>query len=312
VKRLQAGLLALGLLLGTGCSMFSGNLREDLDDGSATDYQNQPTTGGTWPERSYLGQENDVYGGDNAVGHADRRPAGQDYESGQSSWVTPDHRAQNQRDAMRGPVQYSNAQNIAPPVRREYKSGNRAKAEDFVDETPEDGSLWASNGQTNYYFTRNRTRTVGDIVNIEVEDGIVADVGTELRKTLTERERETELAVAHEKLKAGATGAKAGAPPPAGKQKDASAAEEPEVRDATYADIDVKDGMQFASGETVMAEIIKRFPNGNYMLQSTRRIPYRGTIRTMNMVAVARAEDVDQQDTVKSGKLYEYRIKVFR
>ena len=64
---------------------------------------------------------------------------------------------------------------------------------DFIDDSQNEGSLWASDGQTNYYFTKNKIRTVGDILTINVEADLVKDVATEVTRTLNVAEREAEL-----------------------------------------------------------------------------------------------------------------------
>ena len=94
----------------------------------------------------------------------------------------------------------SNTPNLDPPTKRMYKNGMRATRADFVDESQNEGSLWASDGQTNYYFTKNKVRGVGDILTVTMEADMVNDVSTEVKRTLSPKEQDYELAAAQERL----------------------------------------------------------------------------------------------------------------
>jgi flagellar basal body L-ring protein FlgH len=216
-----------------------------------------------------------------------------------------------------------------------YKNGNRATRADFIDESPNEGSLWASDGQTNYYFTKNKIRGVGDIISINIEDPMIRDFGLEIRHTLNERERDVEMTLAEERAKARAAGGGAGSNNAAGAngQKTdavASSAASPtrspasgqSANDATAnaeapkvlpSDVDVSKSLEIKPGETMMAEIIERYPNGNYKIRGTKRVNYKnGTPRLVNLVGVVKGSDIAEDDTVPSGKLYEYRLEAIR
>ncbi|MGE4107488.1 MAG: flagellar basal body L-ring protein FlgH, partial [Bacteriovoracia bacterium] len=300
--------LAILLLTACGCSTMMGKLRRDLDD-SPPYYE--PTVGGKWPEGGMLTgspMEVDRY---NSVGHSERGPASvssREYLPGEGpSWVSQGEADAVNRDRYREAISYSSRPDMAPPVKRRYKNGTRATRADFIDESQNEGSLWASNGQTNYFFTKNRTRAVGDIVTVTLDEQMVKDVHTEVKKSLSQMEMEIELADAQERLRKRALGipegdAKAGAPATAargpaaaGKEDEKKKEEEPDVDvpKATYADVDVSKHVTLAAGETMMAEILERYPNGNYKIRSTKRVPYRGSTRLMTMVGIAKAADVD-------------------
>src|SRR5262249_13780865 len=145
------------------------------------------------------------------VGHAERGLASADrtFDSseGGRSWVTAERAEANARDRLRGTsddpsVTMSNTPNLDPPVRRMYKNGSRATRADFVDDGGNEGSLWGSDGQTNYYFTKNKVRGLGDIVTVTLENELLKDVNAEVKRTLTPREREHEVALAQERIRA--------------------------------------------------------------------------------------------------------------
>lgn len=321
--------LSVVLVFLAGCSILSGRVREDLND----EAPRGPTVGGAWTEGSLLEREESSYG---TIGHMDRSPAGEyGAENAQESWVSAEQAEASRRDYMRGrnggeegeDVAMSNTPNMPPQSKRFYKG--RATKKDFVDQTPNEGSLWGADGQTNFYFSKNKTRSMGDLVTIEAESELVRDVGAEIARGLTPKEKEAEIEAAQERNRKQALGipddsvtssaaapAKPSAPPAtAAKGKDkksAEPAEEPEIKTATAADIDVTKSMGFKVGDTVMGEIVERYPNGNYKLRGAKRIPYRGGYRFVTLTAVARGQDMTEEDTIKSGKLYEYRLESLR
>jgi flagellar basal body L-ring protein FlgH len=325
----------------SSCAKLMGNLRRDLDD--AEPYSSyQPTVGGAWTERGYLSEEED--GPYSAVGHSERSPAS--VGGGRHSWVSQSQREANRRDQYRGnaaaeegeggETAYSNTPVMPPPVKREYKNGSRATRDDFVDEGASEGSLWASDGQTNYYFTKNKVRGVGDIVTVNLEQEIIRDTITEITRTLSPGERKAEMALAQERIRAKALGlpdpdapkdsvttsaaAPARAPAAAGGAQPADSGfkvvEESEitVRQATAADIDVSKSLDLKPGETVLAEIVERYPNGNYKIRGAKKLRYKNGQggRMLTLVGVARGTDIGEDDVIQSGKLYEYRLEVLR
>jgi flagellar L-ring protein precursor FlgH len=337
----KATLLALFLVSVSlsGCSSMMGSLRRDLDDSVA---QEGPTVGGRFSEFGQLNGSDDLarnnpYG---SLGHSERGPASERSSRRNGGWVTDAAEERNSRDRQRGEnyqdeqeeLTYSqNPNHFSDGMRRQYRApGTRATRRDFQDDGVNEGSLWASDGQTNYYFTKNKIRGVGDLVTVKVEDNLLKDVHREVRRTLSQREKEREILAAQERINAGGgavadgpSTAKASGPagaPDAAKKPEAGAtsqaapvrADSASPREATAADIDVGRSVDLANGDVVMAEILERFPNGNYKIRGTKRVQYRNSARMMNFVGIVRGSDIGEDDVVTSGKLYEYQLEVIR
>lgn len=325
------------------CGKLLKGLRKDPEDFNPA--TQGPTVGGAWPERSLIGSSE----------LGDRLPAGYRSEaegyvenearSQGKSWVDQQAHDANVRDRIRAAgdpddlqnvdplatVNSSNTQNIYLGQKRKFKNGARASRADFVDEDgpTQAGSLWGSDGQTNYYFTKNKIRGVGDIVTVKIETDLVKDTSAEVVRTLNEKERETELEIAQKRLDgksapapskaekkdqvstAAAAPARAGAPDAKDKKAEAKP-EESEGREATYADIDVSSAVDLKEGDSMMAEILERYPNGNYKIRGVKKIRYRNATRLLNLVGVVRSVDIAEDDTVPSSKMYEYRLEVLR
>jgi flagellar basal body L-ring protein FlgH len=330
-----SALAAAFIVLGSGCAQLMGSLRRDLDD-QAPFADEGPTLGGRGAGTGFLNDDLPEGGsvGDRYVGHSERNPASETAggRAASSSWISPDRADANRRDAFRGAgdsdeeLSSATQANVEPNVRRQYKNGSRATRADFLDESQNEGSLWASDGQTNYYFTKNKVRGVGDIISLVSEEGLVRDVASESRRSLSPRERDFELAAAQERLRLKATGgagdgkdsvaSSAAAPsraPAADGKTDPNAKPEVEVPVAGYADVDMTKTLEFKAGDVMMGEIIERYPNGNYKIRATKKIPYKGGApRTVTLVGVVKGSDIGDDDSVASGKLYEYRVDTNR
>jgi flagellar L-ring protein precursor FlgH len=324
--------IAVLLIFGTGCGNFLPSLRPDLND-TPDVADSQPTVGGRWSERGFLNDGRDPYSYNDhydSVGHSERSPASNDgnAQDAQNSWVSADRRLANERDQARGRddqdpsqdvVSFSNTPNLPPPTKRLYKNGSRATRDDFVDDAQNEGSLWASDGQSNYFFSKNKVRGVGDILTVTLENDLIHDIGVEVKRTLSEQEKDIELQLAQERANARILGANGGS-------KDAvSSTQAAPAQNATPnggpapagmsnvevmpADIDVAKSLELKAGDPMMAEIVERYPNGNYKIRGNKKIIYRnGTPRLLNFVGVVRGTDIGEDDTVPSGKLYEYQL----
>jgi hypothetical protein len=132
-----------------GCAQLVSGLRRDLDEAESYD---APVIGGRWTEQGVLSEappNSDQYYGS---GRGDRVPAGERgvRDMGSRSWVTP--------DSEEASVSSANTPVLEPLVRRQYKNGSRATRADFVDESPNEGSLWGGRHSVRQSRRRNRAR----------------------------------------------------------------------------------------------------------------------------------------------------------
>lgn len=267
----------------SGCAAMMSDTGDGAYDSSSSYYDEGQgaVVGGRWPERSYLTEEpvqqRSIY---------DRKPA-------------------------------ENVDETAEPF--PYKRGNRATVDDFVNDSQNEGSLWASGDQTNYYFTRNKLRGPGDIITVVLDDQIIRDVAYEVKRGLTQQEREVEMFSASQSQRKVASNdtkspSSSGGGAETEKKSDASKSSSEDARSGAtrFADLDISPQLGVKNGDLMMAEVLERFPNGNYKLRAVKRIPYRGSYRMVNFLGIARAADIDASDQIPAGKFYEYRVKVTR
>jgi hypothetical protein len=84
------------------------------------------------------------------------------------------------------------------------------------------------------------------------------------------------------------------------------------VPKATLSDVNIFPSLELKTGDTMMGEIIERYPNGNFKVKAVKRVQFkRGPPRLVSLVGIVRGTDInDETDVINSGKLYEYRVEV--
>ena len=76
--------------------------------------------------------------------------------------------------------------------------------------------------------------------------------------------------------------------------------------------MDLTKAIEMKSGDVIMAEIVERYPNGNYKLRGSKKVRYRNGFRYVNILGIVKGTDISEADTIASGKLYEYRLEAVR
>lgn len=330
-------LMIIFILSITGCGKFFADLRRDIDEPEAFSEELEPTpeseevvSGGIWKERGYLSKNSP---------RMRRSPASDEGEN-----IEPEMN-------IRTPTTVGQVQ---PPIKRIYKNGSRATKDDFVDQSQEEGSLWASSGQTNYFFTKNRIRSPGDLITLVVEADLLKDIGGAVKKSLSAKEKNLEVEALQtqirEKVQKQLEGMKKDSVPVSAaaptRNNVVTTATTPEVKasptptaldafnisvrpemlemnaeelekhipQASLSDVDIYQAIDIKSGDTMMGEIIERYPNGNYKVRTVKRVNYkRGPPRIISVVGIIKGTDISEDaDTLNSGKLYEYRVETTR
>lgn len=176
-------------------------------------------------------------------------------------------------------------------------SGTRAKhvrvtASNFIAENSKnENSLWTEEGQNNYLFARNKLKMPGDLVSVIIEDGLRKDMVGSVKKLLPPEYRDQEIRVpgltkeAREPASAAAPGA--------------AAAAKPATSDPAAEDI-------------LTAEVLERYPNGNVRIRGIKRVPFKREVRNIEVLAIVKGSDINEQDVVNSSKFYEQRVELYK
>lgn len=193
---------------------------------------------------------------------------------------------QNPRTLRNQPSMRSNPNYM--PNQRQYNSGQRRryKAEDLKDKSG-DGSLWSGKNSENFLFVTNNLKKRGDIVIIEVQKELKDQIQSELKRAFPERKKpKAKEASAEPEGEAAAQGANTPAP------------ENNNDPEKVYDKIST----------TVIEQV-----NNDYLLVSGRKeAMYKKYKRYFEIRALVSQKDISSNDTVKSIRILEPKIKVLR
>ena len=329
--------LGISLLL-TGCAEFAGGLKKDLADSEDDSFKPDSARTSPAPTGSLI-----------EAGGAKEKPSPTQTSLFGNSSPKPENPIEDEGAA---PITSSNSPIYLPKSPRRYVEGGRTTREDFIDHSQEEGSLWASGGQTNYFFTKNRVRSHGDLITLILDDDLYRDVLAEVSRTLSYPEKEFELSVAQDNLKSkmiadrlksrrdavttssAAPEAAQGRSEPAANSSKASSvgvpAENPaksaqnaeinesirelekNVPRARLTDIDISKSIELKLGDSLMGEILERYPNGNYKIRAVKKVTYKnGPPRLVSVVGIVKNSDIgEENESIHSARLYEYRVEV--
>lgn len=197
-----------------------------------------------------------------------------------------------------------------------YARGDRATKADFMDRSAGDGSLWTGENDSNYFYSKTKMRAMGDIVSVKVEEEMVRQISEEIKKNLSPAEQEVEMALYLKNNKAAKDDKDVEAYRKVAaadlKNTDAEDVKSRMEKAVRWSQVDLTPAVGLKPSEEFRAEIIDRYPNGNYKIRTVKRLMYRGSSKLISLVAVAPATDFDDTDVIRSGKLYEYKLRVAR
>jgi flagellar basal body L-ring protein FlgH len=296
-------IVLLGMLSMVGCSTFHPFSSEKPEDLNALTYGDQ--------YRNDRGG-NDSWTSNGNTSSNDRSTASVSSDREDSPYYKQKDEALDPTDAnVRQQIEVNRGLAVSS-----YQQGDRATRNDFYDRSTGDGSLWSNENDANYFFTKGKVRTGGDIISVKMEEPILRQLAEEIKKSLTPAEQEVEMAL-YRKNSADAKDDKDLSAYRNVASEDLKTSEAEEVKErmeksVRWSQVDLSKAIGIAPNEEMRAEIIDRYPNGNYKIRAVKRVIYRGSSKMMSLVAVAPAADFDEKDLIASGKLYEYKIKVAR
>ncbi len=298
----------------SACSSLNPFKKEKAEDYNAltygNDYDNGRAREGAWGNASSADDRQSQANAPRDDSGADRSVASTD-DSEKPSFYN-DEKQDPTNDQVRSQVEASRGYQ----TKANYSRGDRATRTDFYDNTPSDGSLWANENDANYFFTKGKVRTPGDIISVKLEDPMIRQFAEEIKKSLTPAEQEVEMALYRKNEAAAKNDGDLQAYRNVASD-DLKTSEAEEVKDrmeksVRWSQVDLTKVIGLAPNEELRAEIIDRYQNGNFKIRAVKRVLYRGSSKNVSIVAVAPAADFDEKDLINSGKLYEYKIRVAR
>lgn len=182
---------------------------------------------------------------------------------------------------------------------------HRVTRADFVDNTPNENSLWDGQGQENFLFAQNRQVQPGDLVTVDVEKELKREIQYQLWMTLPPSQR-------RRRKPASAGGDKAAS---ANQQaKAAEAGKSADEKDRDDAEEAAKTNLASAGKEddVVRMEVAENLGNGIVRVVGQKRVIYRGVARVVEVTALVNNRDLDERGRVKSSSFLDMKTQVIQ
>ncbi len=206
----------------------------------------------------------------------------------------PKRRTSSEYNRVDRTVTTANEKNLYPAVKRQYKNEKEAvkryTANDLTD-SGNDGSLWSGSDPNAFLFSNNKSKSSGDIVQINVLPRLKNEITMELKKAFPENPFEAKVA---NESKAGET-----------KPANDKAAEKKEV--APEANAGAENAQDKISG--VVVEEINR---DHLLIKGRKNVLYKNRKRMVEVQALVSRKDIGDNDTINSDAILESNVSVVR
>lgn len=321
IKWGQRAVLATALPLLFSCAS-NGFFKSDAEDLNALTYGNPKAPAKSWSPQRIRVQPEDFnadsrYNG-NARGVASTYNTSTEAATQQGEGFLGGIFQRHPSAAELDPTNEQVRQHIENARRKTLDQGQdiagRHTKQDFWDNAPGDGSLWSGEGDVNFFFTRARIYNAGDIVSIKAEESLIKQIANQVKKGLTIPEQQVELTLFTKGAGTADADGKRGLASLGEDDLNGGAAEAYSKMNKAllWSQVDLTKTISIQPEETLRAEVLERYPNGNYKIRAVKQISYRGRPRLVTLVGIAPAEDFDEQANITSGKLYEHQMQVSR
>ncbi|MCO4753890.1 MAG: flagellar basal body L-ring protein FlgH, partial [Bacteriovoracaceae bacterium] len=174
--------------------------------------------------------------------------------------------------------------NVYPKVKRNYGQANqRVRAEDLKD-NDSDGSLWSGKNSESFLFVTNNIKKPGDIVIIDVLSKLKDDITEELKRAYPD-------------------------PPKKKKKDDKAEGEQENVADAAAAPAE---GSEKEVHDKISTQVVESVNKDYLLLRGRKEVLFKNAKRYVEVQALVSRKDIADNDTVKSNRMLEPKIRVLR
>lgn len=197
----------------------------------------------------------------------------------------------NKPGRNRGDVTTSNAKTVDPGVKRQYqderKALKRVTASDLTD-NGNDGSLWGGSDPNAFLFSTSKSKTSGDIVQINVLGKLRNEITMELKRAFPENPFEAKAA---DEKKPDAPAVAATTPDPAAKGSDIV----PE-----------------AGNDRISSVVVEEINREHLLIKGRKNVLFKNRKRMVEVQALVSRKDITDDDSVSSDAILESNVSVVR
>ncbi len=197
----------------------------------------------------------------------------------------------NKPGRNRGEVSTNNQKLVSPEVKRQYQDERvalkRTTASDLTD-NGSDGSLWSGTDPNAFLFSTSKSKTSGDIIQINVNTKLRNEITLELKKAFPENPYEIKAKAEGEKKTDGAPAT----PAPA----------------TAAAPAEAEGGAQDRISGVVVEEINRE----HLLIKGRKNVLYKNRKRMVEVQALVSRKDITDDDAVSSDSILESNVSVVR
>jgi len=206
-------------------------------------------------------------------------------------------REYNRVDKIDRTVTTGNMKVLAPDIKRQYKEEKvalkRYTASDLTD-NGSDGSLWAGSDPNAFLFSNNKTKSSGDIIQINVLPRLKNEITLELKKAFPDNPYETRVAKsdkASDETRA-----------PAGSED-----KKPGDKKET-----AENSMSEGAQDKISGVVVEEINREHLLIKGRKNVLYKNRKRMVEIQALVSRKDIGENDTVNSDSILESNISVVR
>lgn len=208
---------------------------------------------------------------------------------------------------------FSESENMPHANDRKYRRMTRDRFEEEAEVAPNAGSLWVMEGQGAYLFAQNRTRLVGDLLNVKVDGAPKNQLLTKTRvisKLLERLDGRTRVPASAQAGKPGAPAQPPAAEPaaPAAAATDAAAAKADGAAPAAQAAAAPKQDGSF-NVETVPTRIVEVLRDGSYKVKGSQDFMIGKREYRAIVTGIVRQEDFNEEG-ISADKLLDSQFDI--
>ncbi len=218
---------------------------------------------------------------------------------------------------LAGP-KYSEQENLRFEAGRKYRRMNKSRFEDEAEVAAEAGSLWVMEGQGGYLFAQNKTRMMGDLLNVKLEGAPKQQLQSKVRviaKLLERLDAPLRSAASAPQKGQGGAGQQAGNQPPTAQGAEGAAAKPDAQGDggpgaAAAADktVDPK-ADPIGSVQNVPTRIVEQLKDGSYRVRGIQPFMIGRREYKVIVTGLIRPEDFDDAG-IDSTKLMDSQFDI--
>ena len=194
----------------------------------------------------------------------------------------------NKPGRNRGEVSTSTDKIVSPEVKRQYqderKALKRVTASDLTD-SGNDGSLWGGSDPNAFLFSTAKSKTSGDIVQINVLAKLRNEITMELKRAFPENPYETK---------------------PTEKKPDAPAAATPATADAA------KPADTGTDTDRISSVVVEEINREHLLIKGRKNVLFKNRKRMVEVQALVSRKDITDDDAVSSDAILESNVSVVR